>query len=83
MAWLEVPAVLLDSGYSAALQFVSMNRDAQPAAHTNAESWTQSTHERRFPYPEDYDPWQTSIDKLCDHWSEWDGMREVLAEKAQ
>ena len=23
-------------------------------------------------YPESYDPWQTSIDKLCDHWSEWD-----------
>lgn len=32
-------------------------------------------------YPDDYDPWQTSIDKLCDHWSEWDGMREVLAEQ--
>lgn len=23
-------------------------------------------------YPESYDPWQTSIDKLCDHWSDWD-----------
>jgi len=31
-------------------------------------------------YPEDYDPWQTSIDKLCDHWSEWDGMQDVVAE---
>ena len=31
-------------------------------------------------YPESYDPWETSIDKLCDHWSEWDGMQEVLAE---
>jgi hypothetical protein len=30
-------------------------------------------------YPEDYDPWQTSIDKLCDHWSEWDGMQELVA----
>ncbi|MEM7079076.1 MAG: hypothetical protein AAF513_10650 [Pseudomonadota bacterium] len=30
-------------------------------------------------YPEHYDPWQTSIDKLCDHWSEWDGMQEVAA----
>lgn len=29
-------------------------------------------------YPDDYDPWQTSIDKLCDHWSEWDGMQDVL-----
>ena len=23
-------------------------------------------------YPASYDPWATSIDKLCDHWSEWD-----------
>ena len=23
-------------------------------------------------YPDSYDPWTTSIDKLCDHWSEWD-----------
>jgi hypothetical protein len=29
-------------------------------------------------YPDSYDPWQTSIDKLCDHWSEWDGMQDVL-----
>ena len=27
-------------------------------------------------YPAAYDPWRTSIEKLCDHWSEWDGMRE-------
>ena len=25
-------------------------------------------------YPRSYDPWQTSIDKLCDHWREWDGI---------
>ncbi|MEM7218722.1 MAG: hypothetical protein AAF515_10175 [Pseudomonadota bacterium] len=25
-------------------------------------------------YPEGYDPWQTSIDALCDHWQEWDGV---------
>jgi len=23
-------------------------------------------------YPESYDPWGTSVAKLCDHWSEWD-----------
>lgn len=22
--------------------------------------------------------WITSVDKLCDHWSEWDGMRELV-----
>ena len=29
-------------------------------------------------YPDDYDPWQTSIDRMCDHWSEWDGMQELV-----
>ena len=23
-------------------------------------------------YPDSYDPWGTSIEKLCNHWSEWD-----------
>ncbi|MCH8333643.1 hypothetical protein IIC65_06890 [Candidatus Sumerlaeota bacterium] len=32
-------------------------------------------------YPEGYNPWAVSIDALCDHWSEWDGMREVVAEE--
>ncbi|MCY4130750.1 MAG: hypothetical protein OXG15_16120 [Gammaproteobacteria bacterium] len=27
-------------------------------------------------YPESYDAWQTSIDKLCDHWSEWNFVKE-------
>ena len=31
-------------------------------------------------YPPSYNPWKTSIDKLCDHWSEWDGMRQIAAE---
>ena len=26
-------------------------------------------------YPPDYDPWRTSVDALCDHWREWDGVR--------
>lgn len=32
-------------------------------------------------YPEGYDPWQISIDKLCDHWSEWDGLQDLLKEQ--
>lgn len=31
-------------------------------------------------YPASYDPWKTSVEKLCDHWSEWDGMRELVAQ---
>ena len=30
-------------------------------------------------YPDDYDPWATSLAKLCDHWSEWDGLQEIVA----
>ncbi len=30
-------------------------------------------------YPADYDPWQTSIDYLCDHWTEWDGLQDQVA----
>ena len=32
-------------------------------------------------YPEGYDPWKIAVDKLCDHWSEWDGMQEIVAEQ--
>lgn len=28
----------------------------------------------------EYDPWKTSAAIMCDHWSEWDGMQEVVAE---
>ena len=27
-----------------------------------------------------YDPFATSIAKMCDHWSDWDGMQEVVGE---
>lgn len=30
-------------------------------------------------YPPSYNPWETSVAKLCDHWSEWDGMQEIVA----
>ena len=32
-------------------------------------------------YPDDDDPWQSSIDRLGDHWSEWDGMQAVLKDR--
>lgn len=32
-------------------------------------------------YPEGYDPWQVAIDALCDHWSEWDGMADIVADE--
>ena len=40
--------------------------------------WGVSDHPDRalnldfLDYPDDYDPYRTSVDKMCDHWSEWD-----------
>ncbi len=34
-------------------------------------------------YPNGFDPWQSSIDAMCDHWSEWDGMQDVLLDSPQ
>ena len=31
-------------------------------------------------FPEGYDAYGYSIEKLCDHWSEWDGMKHIVAE---
>ena len=33
-------------------------------------------------YPLSYDPWGTSTDKLCDHWSEWDKVKKSVPESA-
>lgn len=48
--------------------------------------WGVSDHPDRLlngdflDYPDDYDPFKTSIDKMCDHWSEWDCMSPNTAE---
>lgn len=31
-------------------------------------------------YDDGYDPWQVAVDAMCDHWSEWDGMADVVAQ---
>ena len=47
--------------------------------------WGVSDHPDRalngdfLDYPDGYDPFATSIEKMCDHWSEWDGMRHIVA----
>lgn len=30
---------------------------------------------------EGYDPWQVAITRLCDPWSEWDGMQDIVADE--
>lgn len=30
-------------------------------------------------YPHDHNPWKKSLEYLCDHWSEWQGMQDIVA----
>ena len=57
------------------------NEGTRRVAHGVSDHPDRGYFGQYLEYPEDYDPWQTSIDKLCDHWSEWDGMQAVLAER--
>ena len=47
--------------------------------------WGVSDHPDRalngdfLEYPSNYDPFTMSIEKLCDHWCEWDGMKHIVA----
>jgi hypothetical protein len=34
---------------------------------------------KELAYPRSYDPFKTSTERLCDHWSEWDGMQELAS----
>ncbi|MYJ76283.1 MAG: hypothetical protein F4089_14845 [Gammaproteobacteria bacterium] len=58
-------------------------RPGNPYEGDKRIGWGVSDHPDRalngdfLDYPDDYDPFQTSIDKLCDHWSEWDFGREA------
>lgn len=62
-------------------------RDGNPNEGTRRVGHGVSDHPDRgyygqyLEYPEHYDPWQTSIDKLCDHWSEWDCVSNRSATK--
>jgi hypothetical protein len=29
-------------------------------------------------YPPSYNPWKTSLDTICDHWREWENMRDIV-----
>lgn len=34
-------------------------------------------------YAEGVNPWEVAIEAMCDHWSEWDGMQEIVAEASK
>lgn len=60
-------------------------RPGNPYEGDKRVGWGVSDHPGRalnsdfLDYPDDYDPFETSIEKLCDHWSEWDGMWHIVA----
>ena len=66
---------------------IRRGRPENPHEGNPVVGWGVSDHPDRalsgafLDYPDLYDPYQTSIDKLCDHWSEWQGMAEVVAER--
>ncbi|MYD44307.1 MAG: hypothetical protein F4W90_10520 [Gammaproteobacteria bacterium] len=64
---------------------IRRRRDANPYEGDPCVGWGVSDHPDRqldgsfLDYPSSYDPIQVSIAKMCDHWSEWDGMQGVEA----
>ena len=60
-------------------------REHNPHEGDPSIGWGGSDHPDRtlaggfLEYPEHYNPYEYSIDKLCDHWSEWDGMQDTVA----
>ncbi len=59
-------------------------RSENPYEGDQRVGWGVSDHPDRalngdfLDYPEDYNPFSTSIANMCDHWSEWDGMHDTI-----
>ena len=59
-------------------------RTENPYEDEEIVGWGVSDHPDRalngdfLEYPDSYNPFKVSIDKMCNHWSEWDGMQEVI-----
>ena len=63
---------------------IRRHRPENPYEGEEIIGWGVSDHPDRtlngdfLEYPASYDPYKTSIEKLCDHWSEWDGMQHIV-----
>ena len=59
-------------------------RDENPHEGDPRVGWGISDHPDRMlngdflEYSGSYDPFKTSVEKMCDHWSEWDGMKHIV-----
>ena len=57
------------------------NEGTRRVAHGVSDHPDRGYFGQYLDYPDDHDPWKTSIDKLCNHWSEWDGMRALIKKR--
>jgi hypothetical protein len=63
-------------------------REDNPYEGDERVGWGLSDHPDRalngdfLDYPGHYDPFEYSIEKLCDHWSEWQGMSQFLNQRS-
>ena len=63
-------------------------REDNPYEGDERVGWGLTDHPDRalngdfLDYPGHYDPFEYSIEKLCDHWSEWQGMSQFLNQRS-
>ncbi|MCY3884987.1 MAG: hypothetical protein OXG24_08760 [Gammaproteobacteria bacterium] len=64
-------------------------RSQNPYEGNHRIGWGVSDHPDRalngdfLAYPDGYDPFATSVQKMCDHWCEWDGMSHIVDEQPE
>ena len=57
------------------------NEGSRRAAPGTSDHPDRQFFGKQLEYPEGYDWRGVSMTKLCDPWSDWDGMREIVAEE--
>ena len=68
--WREWTPVLMEEG------------DVVVALHSLSHTATPNLNGAFLDSPGHYDPFEYSIEKLCDHWSEWKGMSQFLKQRS-
>ena len=57
------------------------NEGSRRVAHGVSDHPDRGYFGQFLEYPDGYDPFQISIDRLCDHWSEWDGLQDLVHQR--
>jgi len=78
------PNLSLDPRMNIYFRIRRLRRD-NPHEGNRSVGWGLSDHPDRalngdfLEYPDEYDPYQSSIEKMCAHWSEWHGMQHITS----